>query len=593
MHIGSRINRMIINMIQTSKNRILTISFTKLVFFALFAIFITPGCASKKKYPTDDKLQLAEKLIWESRDSVKHILNKINAENLSVEDKMYYRFYINMATPKRYYDIPIDSLKLFRGYFATLNDYYHIGITYYMEGLKQQTNYHSRAEVVECMKQAEQFWGKTDNTPDFLLGRIYHRIAYLLEYDRMTEQSVDYYKKAIFHLQKNEEEGNKDINYINLAGAFGALMRYDIDTCNPNLTKLYYDNALSYARKLKDSIYVYDLQIVFEEIQTPIDTLKNIHLAKLSCNTTRSTHLAYIVAEYYIENNQIDSAKHYLDKFALDTARMEWNKDQYYYLYSKLLNIEGQEKESYGILSRLYDKMVEDSENLGYARSYAIAKQYDDIMEREEKLRQQEKQHELKLGLAVAAATILALALVVTILSLLYHRKKQKHLLELQREETEKQQLQAQHQLELQRQQAEKDLLQTELDAAHEMMKDKLRQRLDITKRFQLDKFKGKTTEELPEWVRQLIEMTTFTNEKQWLLFRDEYNQATHGELNNLKQQYPALTEADLQYIALSTLGLTVEEMCILLGTTNRTIWNRKQTVKAKLEDPHDPPDPS
>ncbi|MBR1564120.1 MAG: hypothetical protein IJ650_02105, partial [Paludibacteraceae bacterium] len=133
------------------------------------------------------------------------------------------------------------------------------------------------------------------------------------------------------------------------------------------------------------------------------------------------------------------------------------------------------------------------------------------------------------------------------------------------------------------------DRMAAELKAMQDVLKEKLRQRLEITKRLQIDALKGQTTDKLPQWVQELLNDYTFTDESKWEAFRQEYNHATNNELDRLQKEYPSLTEADIQYIALSKLELNVEEMCILLGCTNRTIWNRKQIVRTKLGLPVSP----
>ncbi len=578
-HLWLKINKLKIWIFST-----LTISSFAILFFTLFCLY---SCHPDKKYrPHNFTLTQVDELHWNDRDSAKALLNTINYKELSKDDKTFWNFLKYLELP--YIKMSTDSISKYRDFFMKKHDDYHVGITYYMEAHLYDNKRSLYPEVAEKMKQAEYYLLKADSAPDIILGMIYLKIAYALYLEHMNEKSFKYEEKAIKYLSKDlTNSARKDYDYIytRLACAYEGLMEMDIDSGNISGQRdLNYKNALYYARMLKDSVISYDTQITFASMQNPIDSSEYIRLAKLSCNTTSTTHWAHAVADYYIQHKQWDSAKIYLDKFALDTFRFDWCKQRYKALYARYLNENGNRDEAYNVINNLYSESVEKEKMFGYARSYAIAKQYDDIMEREENLRQQERQHKMRLGLAVSISIILLMALVITVLSLVYRNKKYEHRFELQRQQSERERLQAEHALELQQKQAEQDRLQAELDTALAALREKLRQRLELTKRFKLEQFKGQTADSMPEWVRQMIEMTTFADPDKWSAFRTEYNDATHGGLDNLKLEYPALTEADLQYIALSSLGLTVEEMCILLGTTNRTIWNRKQTVKGKME---------
>jgi DNA-binding CsgD family transcriptional regulator len=46
---------------------------------------------------------------------------------------------------------------------------------------------------------------------------------------------------------------------------------------------------------------------------------------------------------------------------------------------------------------------------------------------------------------------------------------------------------------------------------------------------------------------------------------------------------YPRLTNTDIQVIALYILGMDNSDICLLLGLTQRTVWSRRQRIKARI----------
>ena len=50
-----------------------------------------------------------------------------------------------------------------------------------------------------------------------------------------------------------------------------------------------------------------------------------------------------------------------------------------------------------------------------------------------------------------------------------------------------------------------------------------------------------------------------------------------------LRKEYPRLTDEDVRYLSLSLIGLDTEDIGNLLHLQSRTLWNRKQKVKFRL----------
>ncbi|MCM1034806.1 MAG: hypothetical protein NC038_04455 [Paludibacter sp.] len=134
-------------------------------------------------------------------------------------------------------------------------------------------------------------------------------------------------------------------------------------------------------------------------------------------------------------------------------------------------------------------------------------------------------------------------------------------------------------------QKAHSQQLEIELTQKKERLREQLLQRIELTKCLQKAHSHKSQQAEIPAWLQDFMQNNTFTNKAQWQQFKQEFDEAYEGQLCKLKQQHPDLTEAELQYIALAALPLSVEDICFLTNTTNRTIWNRKQNIRKKLSD--------
>lgn len=64
-----------------------------------------------------------------------------------------------------------------------------------------------------------------------------------------------------------------------------------------------------------------------------------------------------------------------------------------------------------------------------------------------------------------------------------------------------------------------------------------------------------------------------------------EFNQTYNGYIPYLQQRYPTLTDIDLQYLVLATLGFDCSDIAYLLNKTDRTIWNRRDIIKNRISD--------
>jgi|GEM_PF-1363871 len=565
-----------INELQVMKMSTITCYYYLIVISLFFCLFISVSCQRKEANVINDP-NLEQALTRYSHmldDSIMYYMNLVDTTYLNEYDRKYYDILgciiAREKNNRRSQSITkIDSLLAF---CIRNNDYYyagemaHTGSDYY--------HYKDKTKMTQYLKQAEHYYFLSEMNPRIgIMPQLYLRISFSLSRDKMHDDAIEYAYKALPYIIKDDKYNNMEFNRMLL---FNMPDTTSIDTA----TRIF-NKAVFYAKQLRDSCMLYDIEIFYEGRFAKNED-RQMEVAKKSCTTTRINHHAEYVIEYYLNRHQIDSAKKYLSILALDTAKSIGIKDNYLEYEARIWHEKRNYAVAYDKLYSLYQSVKQRNDTTPLAGTYLTVKHYDEMYEQERELQEKAKIKIHKIIL-ITLLVILSLAFVIALLFLLYY-KEQKRLQQVKNEHQR-----TRHELALQQEQAKTDRMAAELKAMQDVLKEKLRQRLDITKRLQIDAFKGHTTETLPQWVQELLNDYTFTDESKWEAFRQEYNHATNNELDRLQKEYPSLTEADIQYIALSKLELNVEEMCILLGCTNRTIWNRKQIVRTKLGLPVSP----
>ena len=556
------------------KGSIITDFVRVLLLCSILCICSTACSVKSSNSVSDENLQKALEYCFVCSDSSKYYLNLIDTISISENDRPYYDFLIySIGSIKKIKTLDIDKVDEIISIFVSKKDYYYAGEAAYLEAIYYHRT--DKMNMARCFKESEHYFLLSGKEPPLLISlNLYSCLAYAFYLDNMKSESTEYALRALPYAEKL---GNpfplSDIYRDLLSNASDSVGRKQIDE--------YYNKGLFYARQQPDSVMSYELQYIYAQ-KYSLDKVKKLEVAKSSCTKTRLRNMAYNVADFYLEEHQLDSAVKYLNILGTENNMTLETKDKYLELESRLLYEKKDYKYAYDKLSELYNikKLREDTTQL--AGTYVTVRHYDEMYEQEEILKEQAKT-QIHRVILITLIVVLTLAFVIALLLLLYY-KEQKRL-----QLVENENLQTKHELALQQEQAKIDRMAAELKAMQDVLKEKLRQRLEITKRLQIDALKGQTTDKLPQWVQQLLNDYTFTDKSKWEAFRQEYNHATNNELDRLQKEYPSLTEADIQYIALSKLELNVEEMCILLGCTNRTIWNKKQIVRTKLGLPVSP----
>ena len=120
-------------MLQILKSQAITTSTTKVLLWTVFVVFSMSNCTSKSKYhPANSQLIIVDNIFYNYRDSAKNIIQNIDYNELSANDKIYWRFFNHISRPIKEHSL--DSIYFFRNHFESRQDLYHLGLTYYQEG---------------------------------------------------------------------------------------------------------------------------------------------------------------------------------------------------------------------------------------------------------------------------------------------------------------------------------------------------------------------------------------------------------------------------------------------------------------------------
>ena len=320
--------------------------------------------------------------------------------------------------------------------------------------------------------------------------------------------------------------------------------------------------AIALAERQPNRLITHDIRMQYLLNHLPADTMAMMAESRILCDSFGLYRYAWIAAEQYLRQNQTDSAAYWLQRFAADTIYTRWSAEKYHQLHSALIRHRGQMKEAYHELSSLYNTTMQRVYVEGNHRTYTIARQYDVEREKQKTLSLQVERQ--RIYLLMGAIIVVLLIVIVLFLVERSRRLRQIHEAEvahLQHEET-------------QRQLADK----------RKTLQRTLKHRADMAVRLQQSA--NTLPKGMPAWVTNFLKDVSFANENDKQLFMQEFNDAYGDIIPSLQKTYPDLTDQDIYYITLAMLGIDNTGIAIILNSSDRTIWNRRQKIKNRLGDP-------
>ena len=121
--------------------------------------------------------------------------------------------------------------------------------------------------------------------------------------------------------------------------------------------------------------------------------------------------------------------------------------------------------------------------------------------------------------------------------------------------------------------------LNREIKNQKKLLLQNIMEHINLTKEIQKHKLEG-----MPQWLNSYLNKYTYSSPKQWNAFVKEFDGAFPQLITYITEQYPMLTESDVQYLMLAILGLDTNDIAFVLNKATRTIWNRRDTIKSRVE---------
>lgn len=522
----------------------------KTIYCLLWICMLLSAACSHPNTITDSTLRQTDSLQWCHLDSATALLQTISPEQLCEYDHYRYTLLCSHLLLKNEQRLPpADDMSAMLHYFEARQDEACIGEVLYIQGAYENRT-GDDIHAMEHFKQAEQY-----ATTPIIRGMTYYKMGRISEDEQLYDVAAHYYEKALPYLQQAHFP-------LYLASVYRELGRTATDTtATLSVRSCYMDSALYYARQTGDTLLYLDALYAATLLQP--DTPKMADICRYLCRQGGQKRYAYDLAKYYIRIGEGDSARVYLDILSQDSTQPAWSQAQYRLWQSRYLHLHRQDTEAYNMLLALYNERIAQMDKDGAARAFLISQRYDNELEHSRNLQLEIERQHLYISITLVVIATLLLLLVFIIILSRHHTRTL-----LQQEQDAKRIENLNHELNLRR----------------SAMKQVLEQRLTLTKSLQEAILHKRDEEKVPQWAKPFIETNIFSTEGQWKAFLEEFDDCHYHFLAYLHTRYPRLTETDMQVIALMLLGLDISDICLLLGSTQRTIWSRRQRIKKRMD---------
>ena len=538
-----------------------SISIHILLLFAVLTIFSLTACRRGKTGATAPLLQTVETLLWQDVGEAERLLQLVDTTQLSPYDTNCYfvltRFVqhrLNKAIKPE--EIPLSLLQD----LTSCGNKRYLAYAYYLRGRAFIAS-EQLAEAMESLKQAEAF-RQALAEDDPCRGLIYYCMGNVLEKEMLNVPAFDFYQLAEESFRIADRPDYLVYCYRDLARTFG---RTDVADEEADAREEYfYTMSLDMANRIGDTVQATVTMLHREAGRTKPDSALLCRLAIWLTDTAGLNLYADIAAECLLRKHKTKQAEKYMELLRHQQGSESiWAMRRYRELYSLKAAMTGDMNNAYRILISLYaDEQLRATEEAGL-RAFTLETQFDLDAERETN---RYLRGEKILILIIACLVALVLIMAIVILYIRLSRTRTRHDME--------------QQIQYSKTQAQEREIKSMSRQLQRLLKERVR-----TSRNLLYGMMGEQGNIKANTRRQLQDLLLL-DEKQWKTFVQEFEIAHNGLLGQLRNNYPTLTESDLQYIALAYIGLDNADICILLQMQERTLWNRRQRIKNHLGEP-------
>ena len=568
-------------------------------FLICIIVCLSVACSNSKR-PVIPAIGEAESLIWTDADSARCILEQISYDSLPQNEQMYWQLLHQHTAIRLGYPVSPDSvMSQVVGYFSAHGNKKYLGEALYVQGVEYYL-LNQYNDAILCLKQAEDYVTALDTAEPYI-GMIYYTQGKVMdEGENLHYTAKDCYIKALPYFQPLPDRRRLACCYRDIART--------LDHAQDSTAIFYYDTALHIAQTNRDTALYMDILMQRVSFGQQFDSVRLYELCKFDIDSLQHTNYASYVAEYLIERNRLSEAAGYLALASEDTVKSDGRAERYHYLHSWLDAQLGRTADAYDELQQVYLNLSAQIAEDAKVRTFAIARHYDLEREQEKSLRLTIRQQKLW----IVTGSITAVLVIIVLLSafiIRMHRDKEKQLHQKQEimrltYEAENARLQQEQALARARHEEERTRLEQENERQRlraELAQTKLSQlhaRLDTTNQFlhriladriELAKHINQTKKPQDKPVTPLLQAYadrySFANNANWQSFLKEFNLAYGDFIPYIQEHYPTLSESDIQYIILVTLGFDNSDIAFVLDRSAQTIWNRRNTICKRLGD--------
>ena len=549
----------------------------------------------------NESLIHAKSLIWSLPDSSKLILEKMDTVLLSENDKMQWNLIHEHASFRLDQRTSSDTtLQQIADFFIKNGQKQYAGEALYVKGafLFKSAQYY---KAIQAFKEAELFIPYMNENEPYQ-GMIYLMLGHCYETECLYHIAHDYYLMALPNFEKAEDHYRLSSCYRDI-GRTLSLSQPDNDSI-----EFYFNRAYEEARMTNNSFLPYDILIQKEITAQHTDSAYLYSLCSYAIDSLHQYHYLSYVGEYLVARNELEKVKLYIDTMAQMYPTFNATKRNHYLeLVSKYHAAIRHHEEAYNELYTLYANQQKQLQEDARVRTYAIARQYDLEREQEKTLRLTIERQRLWIMIAMSFVLVMLIVGIASGIILrqrhrteVIRRQQEKAEMERYRETAERRKAEAERQEALAREETKAAKIRI-LEQKQEMARTHLEnlrntlsgQQEQLRKLFvERVQFIAKLKQErdihhrpMPEWLAKELDRRTLTNPEEWKRFEDAFKTIFGNILFELPSRYPKLTKEDLRFLTLYIVGLDNESIGILMQQELRTLWNRKQKIKDRINE--------
>jgi hypothetical protein len=533
------------------------------IYLFLFGILTVLAVSCKHSYTENKTILKAEQFLFTYPDSAFLLLKSIkNPENLSQADYAAWCLHYTHAQYKLYLDIKSDSLiKIAINYYDNTSFYINSGTSFYLLGCISELK-KDKKKAMLCYKNADNILSNEKKSMPQQIkikGLINYRISNLYLNDEYYSDAEININIAIRYF-----ETMKDNRYLAYCHRTKAEIYYRQEKPNALVIK---EAEISKKFAINDSNNdLYNEILVFQGkllVSSDLIESKNTLLTALK-SSSDNQDLYSLLTYVYAKLNNTDSAKYYKSYVALDQEdlnRMLLLQLSESYIY---LNEDSKEmafmnyENAYNLRERIYKENIKE-------QLIRIDKQYDLSKKEAEKAKLEIQNQKNIILIAFLSITVLAVLLILLFITNI-NKKRQAALI------IEKQQLEF-----------EVKTKQVENDKKLKILHSNLQNKIDNTLQFKKLQTNFSKAERKEEFIADITRQSVLTN-VEWQFYIYEANELFEGKILKLREQYPQLTDADMNVIALICLGIDIGNSIILLDYSSfNTMYIRRNRIKNHL----------